>query len=384
MEQSTAGDLARKAQGLLDFYEVSGDLGSLESAKTLFDNLARALGPEPFDPPVAGLAEAYLLRYLSTGNIRDLADAFGLTVPARHTNRRPPPQITYVQGRALQLLHRRTSSIPMLDLAIEGLAQLNQPDGPCILKCAAAYAEALLDRHRLFPARETLDLVVKITDSALGQAPPAPAGVAACVAAFGRAQYQRALAAIEPDETYEGAPVIFRGLGESAESAVKYLRETVNSLSKGSPDLPLCLSRLADALVLLSRFKDRQNLRAGFREEAVSAAQTAAELILPQSPHKAAIHRSLAGALRWYAPGSPAILENLEIAAHAGAQTDLIEGMRGRLRMGVHRTHPRLRLYRSSASQLVLATRGRRAASDGLVTRQRRVDCQKRRRSGLA
>jgi CHAT domain-containing protein len=331
----TAGELAAQAQVQIERYEVFGDLQSLEAGRDLFHQLARELGPQPFDPPVAGLAEAYLLRYFATGNLRDLAEAYGLTLPCRHTKNRPRSQAIYVHARAANLLYRRTGSVPLLDLAIEGLEQLNAPGDPTILKCAAAYAEALLDRYRLLPAHETLRAARDIVWTAIQDAPPLSLpGAAACRLAFGRVNYEFALAATRTDETYDGAPVIITDLQGVALAAVNTLRGTVNSLSEDSPILPLALSQLADALVLLSRFKESQDYRSGLRQEAVSAARTAAAKIGPRSLHASAIYRTLANALRWHSPGDPVIVESLETAAKVGAESDLAEGLAAALDWG--------------------------------------------------
>lgn len=342
----TAGELAEQAQVQIERYEVFGDIQSLEAGKDLFHQLARELGPQPFDPPVAGLAEAYLLRYFATGNLRDLAEAYGLTVPCRHTKKRPRSQAIYVHARAANLLYRRTGSVPLLDLAIEGLAQLNAPGEPTILKCAAAYAEALLDRYRLLcrptqhivthktPAYETLRTASDIVWTAIQDAPPLSLpGAAACRLAFGRVKYEYALAATRTDETYDGVPAIIKGMQGAVLAAVNTMRGTVNSLSEHSPILPFALSQLADALVLLSRFKESQDC-AGLRQEAVSAARTAAAKIGPRSLHAGAIYRTLANALRWHSPGDPAIVEALESATKAGAESDLAEGLAAALDWG--------------------------------------------------
>jgi hypothetical protein len=120
----------------------------------------------------------------------------------------------------------------------------------------------------------------------------------------------------------------------AALAAVNTLRGTVNSLSEHSPILPLALSQLADALVLLSRFKESQDYVSGLRQEAVSAARTAAAKIRPRSLHAGAIYRTLANALRWHSPADPAIVEALESAAKAGAESDLAEGLAAALDWG--------------------------------------------------
>jgi CHAT domain-containing protein len=234
------------------------------------------------------------------------------------------------------MMHLKTGSVPLMDAAVDMLSRLNEPAGPRVLKYVAAYVEAVLDRHRLFPEQEALDRACTIAYAALQDCPPLHLqGAAACLASLGRANYECGLAATMPAENYEGAPVIFTGLENCANTAVDTLRRTVNSLPPGSPILPLCLSRFVDALVLLSRFKSFSDHRRNLLEEALGTAQTAVELTPPRSPHVAAVHRSLAGALRWSRPDDPAIVEHLETAARAGAETDLMEGLEAAFEWGL-------------------------------------------------
>jgi hypothetical protein len=142
------------------------------------------------------------------------------------------------------------------------------------------------------------------------------------------------MAASRTDETYDGAAVVFTNLRGTALAVVETLRRTVNALREHSPLLPLSLSRLADALVLLSRFKESQDQRSGLRQEALSAAQTAAAMAAPHSPYASAIHGSVANVLRWQKPDDAAIAEALETAAKAGAECHLSEGLAAALDWG--------------------------------------------------
>src|ERR1035441_8484739 len=85
------GALLYYANMLSAVYEVAGDLNALATAASLFDKLARQPGTGAFEPPVAGLAESYLLHYQRAGNANDLDEAFGLTLPVRYTAMDPPP-----------------------------------------------------------------------------------------------------------------------------------------------------------------------------------------------------------------------------------------------------------------------------------------------------
>src|ERR1035438_3418091 len=106
------------AQMLSVVYEVAGDLNALATAASLFDILVRESGTGAFEPPVAGLAESYLLHYQRAGNANDLDEAFGLTLPVRYTAMDPPPNSIYVQACALREMYRRTGSIQRLDESI--------------------------------------------------------------------------------------------------------------------------------------------------------------------------------------------------------------------------------------------------------------------------
>src|ERR1035441_11045699 len=199
---------------------------------SLFDKLAREPGTGAFDPPVAGLAESYLLHYRQAGNANDLDEAFGLTLPVRYTAMDPPPNSIYVQACALREMYRRTGSIQRLDESITWLARLNQPDSPPVLKFTAAYAEALIDRYRIFPASETLRLATNLTHAAIQRYSPA-AGTADCQMALGYAYFLAASDAERPDETYDGAPILFKRLDQPAADAVDLLRRAAASMRSG-------------------------------------------------------------------------------------------------------------------------------------------------------
>src|ERR1039458_2176040 len=218
-----------------------------QAAASLFDKLARQPGTGAFEPPVAGLAESYLLHYRQAGNANDLDEAFGLTLPVRYTAMDPPPNSIYVQACALREMYRRTGSIQRLDESITWLARLNQPDSPPVLKFTAAYAEALIDRYRIFPASETLRLCTNLTHAAIQRYSPA-AGTADCQMALGYAYFLAASDAERPDETYDGAPILFKGLDQPAADAVDLLRRAGSSMVESAPRLPLCLARLGEGL----------------------------------------------------------------------------------------------------------------------------------------
>ena len=316
------GALLYYANMLSAVYEVAGDLNALATAASLFDKLAREPGTGAFDPPVAGLAESYLLHYWQAGNANDLDEAFGLTLPVRYTAMDPPPNAIYVQACALRELYRRTGSIQRLDESITWLARLNQPDSPPVLKFTAAYAEALIDRYRIFPASETLRLCTNLTHAAIQRYSPA-AGTADCQMALGYAYFLAASDAERPDETYDGAPILFKGLDQPAADAVDLLRRAASSMVESAPRLPLCLARLGQALILLSRFRHEPQMR----DQAVIACQRAAALLPSGSTDTAVVRRCLASALSWQAAESSRSAENYELAAKAGSTSDLFEGL---------------------------------------------------------
>ena len=310
------------AQMLSVVYEVAGDLNALATAASLFDKLVREPGTGAFEPPVAGLAESYLLHYQRAGNANDLDEAFGLTLPVRYTAMDPPPNSIYVQACALREMYRRTGSIQRLDESITWLARLNQPDSPPVLKFTAAYAEALIDRYRIFPASETLRLATDLTRAAIQRHSPA-AGTADCQMALGYAYFLAASEAERPDETYEGMPILFKGLDQTAAAAVDLLRRAASSMVESAPRLPLCLARLGQALILLSRFRHEPPMRA----EAVIHCERAAALLPDGSAVTAVVHRCLASALSWQAADSAGSAENYRLAAQAGSTSDLFEGL---------------------------------------------------------
>lgn len=316
------GAVLHYAQMLSAVYEAAGDLNALATAAQLFDKLVREPGTGAFEPPVAGLAESYFLHYQRAGNANDLDEAFGLTLPVRYTAMPPPPMSIYVQACALRELYRRTGSVQRLDESIAWLARLNEPDSPPVLKFTAAYSEALLDRYRIFPASETLKFSRDLAHSAIQRHSPA-AGTADCQMALGYAYFLTATKAERPEETYEGAPIVFKGYDETAAAAVDLLRRAASSMVESAPRLPLCLARLGQALILLSRFTREPRTR----EEAVSACERAAALLPSGSTDTAAVRRCLASALSWRAGESSRSAENYELAAKAGSSSDLFEGL---------------------------------------------------------
>lgn len=310
------------AQALTEVYETSGDLGALGNAKDIYENLIRNQGTNAFDPQVAGLAQSLLLHYRRFGNLNELQVAFGLLLPLRYAKNRPPSLSFYVYGCACRELYRRSGSVPQLDESIKALSALNQPDSPVILKFVAEYAEALIERYKLFPAEETLDLAINLTGTTIDRNMPA-AGTSACQIALGYAYFLRASAAERPGETYEGAPIVYKGLDETAAAAARILQRAADSMLEDDPSLPLCLARLGEALILLSRFKRDPQLR----EKAANHCERAATLLSPGSTDTAAVRRRFGSALKWQGAESFRVAENYALAAKGAAARDLFEGL---------------------------------------------------------
>ena len=310
------------AQALTEVYETSGDLGALGSAKDIYETLIKSLGVNAFDPQVAGLAQSLLLHYRRCGNLSELQETYGLVLPLRYAKTKPPALSFYVYGCACREFYRRSGSVPQLDESIKALAILNQPDSPVVLKFVAEYAEALIDRYRIFPAEETLELAINLAGTAIDNYMPA-AGTPDCQIALGYAYFLRASAAEHAGETYEGAPIVYKGLDQVAAGAVRILQRAADSMLESAPRLPLCLARLGEAMILLSRFnKDPQ-----LRQDAVKHCERAVALLPQGSADTAAVRRRLAYALKWRDGVSIQVAENYALAARSGATSDLLEGL---------------------------------------------------------
>jgi CHAT domain-containing protein len=307
---------------LTDLYETSGDLGALGTAKDTCENLIRNLGTGPFEPPVPGLARTLLLHYRRSGILTELQETYGLVLPLRYARVKPPTLCFYVYGCACREFYHRSGSVPQLEESIKALAVLNQPEGTVSLGFVAEYAEALIDRYRVFPAPETLDLAINLTGTTIDKYKPA-AGTSDCQLALGYAYFLRASAAEHPEETYEGAPILYAGLDKTAAAAVRILQSAADSMLENAPHLPLCLARLGEAQILLSRFNRDPQLR----EQALSNCERAAALLPPGSTDTAAVHRRLASALKWRDGNSLRVEENYALAARHGATSDLLESL---------------------------------------------------------
>ncbi len=309
------------AETLTEVYESLGDPGALGTAKNIWEGLIKGVGPGPFEPPVPGFALTLLLHYRRFGNVAELQEAYGLVLPSRYAKAKPPALCCYVYGSACHEFYRRSGSLPQIDESIKALAVLNGPESVVCLKFIAAYAEALMDRFRLFPVKETLELAIQVAGKAVDDHKPA-AGTADCQMAVGYGYYLWASAAEHPEETYEGAPIVFMGLEKTAAAAVRILQRAADSMEEHAPRLPLCLARLGEALILLSRFKRD----AAMREEAVSQCERAAGLLVSGSPDTAAVYRRLGYALRWHGDDAVRVAEAYAVAARHGASRDLLEG----------------------------------------------------------
>jgi CHAT domain-containing protein len=185
-----------------------------------------------------------------------------------------------------------------------------------VLERVAAYAEVLIDREILYPGREGLEAVEKLIAPALGSCAATAPGAAECQMALGYAYYVGALQATRPGQTYEGAPVILN-TQRRAQSAVELLRAAADGMLKGAPRRALCLARLAEAMVLVSR----ATRSAEERERAVATAREAESLVGAGATDYACVHKALACALWWRAREGDraAAVEHLDLAAtHLG------------------------------------------------------------------